>query len=82
MGSFIDTAEAAEEIGKICNAYNAIDIDFTVLVTHIGIEEDIKLAEMLDPECVDLILGGHSHTFMEEPIHVKDIVIAHARGGN
>ena len=82
VGSFIDTAEAAEEIGKICNAYNAIDIDFTVLVTHIGIEEDIKLAEMLDPEWgVDLILGGHSHTFMEEPIHVKDIVIAHAGEG-
>lgn len=82
VGAFIDTAEAAAEVGKICNAYNAIDIDFTVLVTHIGIEEDIKLAEILDPEWgVDLILGGHSHTFMEEPIKVKDIVIAHAGEG-
>lgn len=82
VGSFIDTAEAAEEIGKICNTYNAIDIDFTVLVTHIGIEEDIKLAEMLDPEWgVDVIIGGHSHTFMDEPVHVRDIVIAHAGEG-
>lgn len=82
VGSFIDTSEAAAEIGRICNAYNAIDIDFTVLVTHIGIEEDIKLAEILDPEWgVDLILGGHSHTFMEEPVKVKDIVIAHAGAG-
>lgn len=82
VGSFIDTAEAAMEVGKICNAYNAIDIDFTVLVTHIGIEEDIKLAEILDPEWgVDLILGGHSHTFMDEPVKVKDIVIAHAGEG-
>lgn len=82
IGSFIDTLEAAEEIGKICNAYNAIDIDFTVILSHIGIEEDIKLAELLNPEWgVDIIIGGHSHTFMDQPIHVKDIVIAHAGEG-
>jgi len=39
----------AQEIGRICNTYNAIDIDYTVLLTHIGREEDKKLAEMLDP---------------------------------
>ncbi len=82
VGSFIDTAEAAEEVGKICNAYNAIDIDFTVLVTHIGIEEDKKLAALLDPDWgVDLIIGGHSHTFMDQPVHVNDIVIAHSGEG-
>ncbi len=83
IGSFIDTKEAAEEIGRICNAYNSIDIDFTVLMTHIGIEEDIKLAKMLDPDFgVDLIIGGHSHTFMDEPLIVNDIVIAHAGEGS
>ena len=82
IGSFIDTAEAAKEVGKICNTYNAIDIDFTVLLTHIGLEEDIKLAEILDPDWgVDLIIGGHSHTFMDEPIKVNDIVIAQAGEG-
>lgn len=82
VGSFIDLAEAAEEVGKICNAYNAIDIDFTVLLTHIGIEEDIKLARMLKPEWgVDLIIGGHSHTFMDEPVCENGIVIAHAGEG-
>lgn len=82
VGSFIDTAEAAEEVGKICNAYNAIDIDFTVLLTHIGIEEDIKLANLLKPEWgVDLIIGGHSHTFMDEPLCENGIVIAHAGEG-
>ncbi len=82
VGSFIDTGEAADEIGKICNTYNAIDIDFTVLVTHIGIEEDIKLAKLLDPEWgVDLIIGGHSHTFMDEPIIENNIVIAQAGAG-
>lgn len=82
VGSYVDTAEAAEEIGKICNAYNAIDIDFTVLLTHIGINEDIKLAGLLKKEWgVDIIIGGHSHTFMEEPLCENGIVIAHAGEG-
>ena len=50
IGSFVDIGEAAREVGNICNAYNAIDIDFTVLLTHIGFEEDKKLAAMLDPD--------------------------------
>ncbi len=82
IGSFIDTSEAAEEVGKICNTYNAIDIDFTVLLTHIGIEEDVKLAKLLDPEWgVDVIIGGHSHTFMDEPIHENGVVIVQAGEG-
>ena len=49
LGTFLDIHEAAEEVGKICNAYNALDIDLTVLLTHIGFEEDKQLAEQLDP---------------------------------
>ena len=44
VGSIVDVYEAASEIGKICNAYQTEDIDFTVLLTHIGFEEDKKLA--------------------------------------
>ena len=59
VGSFVDTAAAAAEVGKICNAHNSIDIDFTVLLTHIGFEEDRHLARQLDPAWgVDLIIGG------------------------
>lgn len=82
IGSFVDIGEAAREVGNICNAYNAIDIDFTVLLTHIGFEEDKKLAQMLDPEWgVDLIIGGHSHTFITEPALVNGIYIAQAGTG-
>ncbi len=83
VGSFIDTEEAACEIRKICNAYRSIDVDFTVLLTHIGIEADKKLAALLDPSLgVDLIIGGHSHTYMEQPITENGIVIAHAGTGS
>ena len=82
IGTFVDTYDAVEEIGRICNAYNAIDIDLTVLLTHIGFEEDKKLAAQLDPVWgVDLIIGGHSHTFIEEPAVVNDIVIVQAGTG-
>lgn len=80
IGSFVDICEAAEEIGRICNTYNPIDIDFTIILTHIGFEEDKKLAAMLDPDWgVDVIIGGHSHTFLEHPVKVNDILIVQAR---
>lgn len=63
IGSFIGIEEAAQEVGRICNSYNRIDIDFTVLLTHIGFEADKELAAMLLPEWgVDLIIGGHSQS--------------------
>ena len=82
IGSFIDIGEAAEEVGRICNAYNAIDIDFTILLTHIGFEEDKELAAILDPAWgVDVIIGGHSHTLPTEPAEVNDILIVQAGTG-
>lgn len=82
IGSFVDTAAAAVEVGKICNAHNSIDIDFTVLLTHIGFEEDRRLASQLDPAWgVDLIIGGHSHTFLEQAWEENGIVITQAGTG-
>ncbi|MBO4415192.1 MAG: bifunctional metallophosphatase/5'-nucleotidase [Lachnospiraceae bacterium] len=82
IGTFVNIEDAAEEIGKICNTYNAIDIDFTVLLTHIGFEEDKKLAALLDPAWgVDVIIGGHSHTFIDKPAEVNGIPIVQAGTG-
>ena len=82
IGSFITLEDAAEEVGRICNTYNAIDVDLTVLLTHIGFEEDKKLAALLDPDWgVDLIIGGHSHTFLTEPATVNGIPIVQAGTG-
>ena len=82
IGTFVDVEEAAREVGKICNAHNAIDIDLTVLMTHIGFEEDKKLASILDPAYgVDVIIGGHSHTFLKKPEKVNDILIVQAGTG-
>lgn len=82
IGALVDVHHAALEVGKICNAYNATDIDLTVLLTHIGFEEDQRLAAALDPSWgVDIIIGGHSHTLPPEPVVVNNVVIVQAGTG-
>lgn len=79
IGSFINLEEASSEVGKICNAYKNNDIDLTILLTHIGFDSDKQLASMLKPEWgVDLIIGGHSHTVLEKPEKINDILITQA----
>ena len=74
--------DAAREVGKICNAYKNEDIDLTILLTHIGFEEDKKLAALLDPSWgVDMIIGGHSHTILEQPAEINNILITQAGTG-
>lgn len=82
VGDFVDVYDAVAEVERICNAYNSLDIDCTVLLTHIGFEEDKQLASQLDPALgVDIIIGGHSHTFLEKPESVNGILIAQAGTG-
>lgn len=82
LGTFVTIEDAAREIEIICNSYRDIDIDCTVILTHVGIEEDIKLAKLLPRELsVDLIIGGHSHTFLEQPLEENGILIAQAGVG-
>ncbi|MFH1534527.1 MAG: bifunctional UDP-sugar hydrolase/5'-nucleotidase, partial [Patescibacteria group bacterium] len=82
VGSFVTLNEASEEVGKITNAYKNNDIDLTILLTHIGYESDIELAKLLKPEWgVDMIIGGHSHTILEKPAKVNNVLIAQAGVG-
>ena len=82
IGTFIGIEDAAEEVEYICNSYKDVDIDLTVLLTHIGFDQDIELAKLLPPEIgVDLIIGGHSHTMLEQPEKVNDILIAQVGSG-
>ena len=82
VGGYVDIQDAATEVERICNAYNSFDIDCTVLLTHIGFEEDKLLAAKLDPSLgIDIIIGGHSHTYLEQPEEVNGILIAQAGTG-
>ncbi|MBE7005171.1 MAG: bifunctional metallophosphatase/5'-nucleotidase [Ruminococcaceae bacterium] len=82
ISTFISIEDAAEEVRHICDIHRSIDVDLTVLLTHIGFEEDKKLAAAIDPACgVDIIIGGHSHTLLTEPEKINDILIVQAGMG-
>ena len=82
VGMLIELEDAVSEVGKVCDAYSNEDIDLTVLLTHIGFEQDKKLAAELNPAWgVDIIIGGHSHTHLSEPCEVAGIPIVQAAIG-
>lgn len=82
IGNMVDITDPAESVGQICSAYGPDEVDLTVLLTHIGFEEDQMLAEQLDPAWgVDLIIGGHSHTLPDGPACVNGILIVQAGYG-
>ena len=85
VGTFVTVKDAAEEIRCIVEheRENGKSPDMTVLLTHIGIDDDIELAKSLDPSLgVKVIIGGHSHTYLDEPAVVNDILIVQAGMGN
>ena len=69
---FLDPIEAARQIvDKHRGA-----VDFFVALTHLGKEEDIRLAKAV-PE-IDLIIGGHSHDALQPPVRIGNTVICQA----
>lgn len=44
--------------------------DLIILLSHLGYEEDKALVPSIHH--VDLIIGGHSHTFVDDIVYVKD----------
>ncbi len=82
IGTLVSLEEASHEVGNICNAYKNDDIDLTIVLTHIGYDSDRELAKLLKPEWgVDMIIGGHSHTILEKPDKINNILIAQAGTG-
>lgn len=51
------------------------EVDILVLVSHLGLQEDIVLAE--ETSGIDLILGGHTHSTTKTPLSVKNTMIVH-----
>jgi 5'-nucleotidase len=76
-----DPVETANTVAKQLKEQHC---DLVICLSHIGYEEDIKLAE--NSRDIDLIIGGHSHTFLETPdvrknLDGKDVPITQT-GGN
>jgi UDP-sugar diphosphatase len=50
--------------------------EIIIAITHAGVEEDRSLAA--EVEGIDIIVGGHSHTALYEPLMVNDTIIVQA----
>lgn len=70
---FDDPFESAR---KIVAELKEQDVDLIVSVNHSGVSEDQQLAEIL-PD-IDIIVGGHTHTALHEPLYVGDTIIVQA----
>lgn len=80
---FLNITDPINEVKNVLKAFKGEDIDFTICLTHLGLENDVELAKSLDQDLgVDLIIGGHSHSFIEEPIFENNIMIVQAGDGS
>ena len=85
VGRYVTVADAKDEIRR---TYSKLDskgrkADVVVLLTHIGWEADLELARSLDEELdVDIIIGGHSHTYIEEPVVENGILVLQCGSDN
>ncbi len=68
---FEDAVEAAKQLSKSLRSE-----DFVVALTHLGVKEDTRLAEACP--LIDVIIGGHSHTALFEPLLVSNVIICQA----
>ncbi|ACL16324.1 5'-nucleotidase C-terminal domain-containing protein [Methanosphaerula palustris] len=48
-------------------------VDLIVLLSHLGLPQDIRLAETIVG--IDLILSGHTHNRLDEPIRINNTLI-------
>jgi 5'-nucleotidase/UDP-sugar diphosphatase len=69
---FLDPIEVAREIVSEKRA----EYPIIIALTHIGLEEDLKLAKAVSG--IDLIIGAHSHDALKKPIRVGDTLICQA----
>lgn len=78
---FLDPLETGNKWAtKLKNEYKC---DVVICISHLGYTSDKKLAEK--SKNIDIIIGGHSHTFMKEPDIIKnadnqDILIYQTQG--
>lgn len=69
----LDPSTVAQAI--VAALKNVEKCDAVILVSHLGIEDDKKVASKVHG--IDLILGGHDHIITEDPVFVNGTPIVH-----
>lgn len=66
---FLDPVGSANKIVQELRVKHKCDM--VICLSHLGYSDDVKLVQKTNN--IDIILGGHSHTFMEKPETHKNI---------
>ncbi len=79
----VDGLRIEPELAAIERILDEVDArtDLIILLTHVGVDADEVMAEALEGRG-DVIVGGHSHTRIEEPVRRHRIVICQAGANN
>jgi 2',3'-cyclic-nucleotide 2'-phosphodiesterase (5'-nucleotidase family) len=67
---------SAEETVRSCLPELEAQSDLVVVLSHLGHDGDLALAQAVDG--IDVIIGGHSHIYLERPKVVNDTIILQA----
>jgi len=71
---YLDPIQAANEMGN--NLRNEKSCDLVICLSHLGYQyKENKISDMSlagDTENIDLIIGGHTHTFLNAPVTQKN----------
>ncbi|NMO95524.1 bifunctional metallophosphatase/5'-nucleotidase [Paenibacillus lemnae] len=70
--------EAQEPVAKIRQQVEFLrsQVDVVILMSHLGINADKNIAEQVSG--IDIILGGHTHHLLEEPLILNGTVVCGA----
>lgn len=74
----IHMKEPLEEIKQVLSKLSKDKYDLLILLSHLGLTHDKELATKIPN--IDIIIGGHSHTVLTEPIIENDTIICQAGG--
>lgn len=69
----VEFADQIETAKKAVADLQQQGVDIIIAITHAGEDEDIDLARAVPG--IDIIVGGHAHTLLEEPIIEGDTII-------
>lgn len=62
-----------EAMKTLLKSLKETHVDLLIVLSHLGVREDERLAAAFDD--IDLIIGGHSHTLLREPLKIKETYI-------
>lgn len=77
----LDILEIEDEVDSLKKLLKEVPLkstnDVLILLSHSGIDVDKKIATDI-PNTFNIIVGGHSHTLLKEPIFIKNTMIVQA----